>query len=63
VRRYAILKLLDIVEGAEWFKEADRQKYKVDRSEASRKESLKWWRQQLDQKRIRRVSKDSKSDV
>lgn len=63
VRRYAISKLLDIVEGAEWFKEADRQKYKVDRSEASRKESLKWWRQQLDQKRIRRVSKNPESDV
>lgn len=50
VRRFAIRTLLDSVQPAE----ADRARYRPDRSQELRRESVAWWRKQLADGRIRR---------
>lgn len=50
LRRFAIRGLVEIVEPAE----ADRARYRPDRSKDLRRESVNWWRRQLDDDRIRR---------
>jgi hypothetical protein len=50
LRRLAIRGLVEIVEPAE----ADRARYRPDRSKELRRESVNWWRRQLDDGRIRR---------
>jgi len=50
VRRFAIRGLLEVVEPAE----ADRARYRPDRSQDLRRESAAWWRKQLGDGRIRR---------
>lgn len=50
VRRFAIRGLLDVVQPAE----ADRARYRPDRAQDLRRESVAWWRKQLADGRIRR---------
>jgi hypothetical protein len=50
LRRLAIRGLVEVVEPAE----ADRARYRPDRSQDLRRESVNWWRRQLEDGRIRR---------
>jgi len=50
VRRFAIRGLLEVVQPAE----ADRARYRPDRAQDLRRESVAWWRKQLADGRIRR---------
>jgi hypothetical protein len=50
VRRFAIRTLLEVVQPGE----ADRGRYRPDRSQELRRESVAWWRKQLADGRIRR---------
>lgn len=50
LRRFAIRGLVEVVEPTE----ADRARYRPDRSKDLRRESVNWWRRQLDDGRIRR---------
>ena len=52
VRRFAIRGLLEAVQPAE----ADRARYRPDRSQDLRRESVAWWRKQLADGRIRRAA-------
>ncbi len=52
VRRFAIRGLLEVVQPAE----ADRARYRPDRSQDLRRESVAWWRKQLADGRIRRAA-------
>jgi hypothetical protein len=49
-RRFAIRGLLEAVQPTE----ADRARYRPDRSQELRRESVAWWRKQLTDGRIRR---------
>jgi hypothetical protein len=50
MRRFAIRTLLEVVQPGE----ADRGRYRPDRSQELRRESVAWWRKQLADGRIRR---------
>jgi hypothetical protein len=50
VRRYAIRRLLDIVQPEERY----RGVYRADRSKTLRRDGIAWWRLQLEQGRVRR---------